>query len=443
MRLLKLTLLMGLLVFTAGCNIESRSPEQLLNEKPIYNKERESLYKGINQVILNAVLELPKNSEDVGKINEEDLDADGTKEVIAFSKKEDQNKGINEVGITILSKNKNGTYDAKGNEYVYGESIEYANFCDLNKDGYKEIIVLSKAGSIYDLHIYSYKNNKISKIYSLTPFIENLDVKIKISDIDNDRKEDILLVTFDSITKKADVSVLDFDNKLNLKGSVEIDDVKNINDLYITIGNVSPKKKGIVLDIPTIYNEYKTQIVLFDNKELKKVLNDIYTAKPYYIPSQDFNNDKVIEIPIGYIMGNNYNKNEASNVSWYRWNGKFDNDSEIVFVSEVYYNYKYNFKLWLPNNIAKKLDVTQDLESKEPAFKFSYYDESNNLKDLFTISVASKKAIDESKVMTASNGIILNESMDNTFLLYINDIQEMKKLKITEKSLKDYFGLIY
>ena len=142
-------------------------------------------------------------------------------------------------------------------------------------------------------------------------------------------------------------------------------------------------------------------------------------------------------------MGNNYNKNEASNVSWYRWNGKFDDDSEIVFVSEVYYNYKYNFKLWLPNNIAKKLDVTQDLESKEPAFKFSYYDESNNLKDLFTISVASKKAIDESKVMTASNGIILNESMDNTFLLYINDIQEMKKIKITEKSLKDYFGLIY
>ena len=102
--------------------------KQLLNEKPIYNKERESLYKGINQVILNAVLELPKNSEDVGKINEEDLDADGTKEVIAFSKKEDQNKGINEVGITILSKNKNGTYDAKGNEYVYGDSIEYANF---------------------------------------------------------------------------------------------------------------------------------------------------------------------------------------------------------------------------------------------------------------------------------------------------------------------------
>ena len=94
MRLLKLTLLMGLLFFTTGCNIQSRSPEQLLNEKPIYNKERESLYKGINQVILNAVLELPKNSEDVGKINEEDLDADGTKEVIAFSKKKTKIKEL-------------------------------------------------------------------------------------------------------------------------------------------------------------------------------------------------------------------------------------------------------------------------------------------------------------------------------------------------------------
>ncbi len=537
MRLLKLTLLMGLVFFTTGCSIESRSPEQLLKEKPIYSKEKESLYKGINQVILNATLELPKNSKDVGQINEEYLDVDGTKEIIAFSKKENQNKGNSEVGFTILSKNNNETYDAKGSQYIHGDSIEYAKFCDLNNDdhkeiiflsklGYtydlhiysyknnkisqyihgdsieyakfcdlnnddhKEIIFLSKLGYTYDLHIYSYKNNKISKLYSLDSAIENLDVKISVSDIDDDKKEDILLITFDSDTKKASISVLDFDKKLNLKGSVEIDDVKNINDLYITIGNVAPKKKGIVLDIPTIsvldfdkklnlkgsveiddvknindlyitignvapkkkgivldiptiYNEYKTQIVLFDNGELKKALNDFYTTKSYYIPSQDFNNDKVIEIPIGYITGNNYNKNEASNVSWYRWNGKFDDDSEIVFVSEIYYNYKYNFKFLLPNNIAKKLDVTQDIENKDTLFKFSYYDELKNLKDLFSISVISKKSIDESKVMTTSNGIILNESLDNTFVLYINDIQEMEKLKITEESLKEYFSLIY
>lgn len=443
MRLLKLTLLMGLVFFTTGCSIESRSPEQLLKEKPIYSKEKESLYKGINQVILNATLELPKNSKDVGQINEEYLDVDGTKEIIAFSKKENQNKGNSEVGFTILSKNNNETYDAKGSQYIHGDSIEYAKFCDLNNDDHKEIIFLSKLGYTYDLHIYSYKNNKISKLYSLDSAIENLDVKISVSDIDDDKKEDILLITFDSATKKASISVLDFDKKLNLKGSVEIDDVKNINDLYITIGNVAPKKKGIVLDIPTIYNEYKTQIVLFDNGELKKALNDFYTTKSYYIPSQDFNNDKVIEIPIGYITGNNYNKNEASNVSWYRWNGKFDDDSEIVFVSEIYYNYKYNFKFLLPNNIAKKLDVTQDIENKDTLFKFSYYDELKNLKDLFSISVISKKSIDESKVMTTSNGIILNESLDNTFVLYINDIQEMEKLKITEESLKEYFSLIY
>ena len=444
MRLLKLTLLMGLVFFTTGCNIESRSPEQLLKEKPIYSKEKESLYKGINQVILNATLELPKNSKDVGQINEEYLDIDGTKEVIAFSKKENQNKGTSEVGFTILSKNNNETYDAKGSQYIHGDSIEYAKFCDLNNDDHKEIIFLSKLGYTYDLNIYSYKDNKISKLYSLDSAIENLDVKISVSDIDDDKKEDILLITFDSATKKANISVLDFDKKLNLKGNVEIDDVKNINDLYITIGNVAPKKKGIVLDIPTIYNEYKTQIVLFDNGELKKALNDFYTTKSYYIPSQDFNNDKVIEIPIGYITGNNYNKNEASNVSWYRWNGKFDDDSEIVFVSEIYYNYKYNFKFLLPNNIAKKLDVTQDIENKDTLFKFSYYDSNTNqLIDLFSISVISKKSIDESKVMTTSNGIILNESLDNTFVLYINDIQEMEKLKITEESLKEYFSLIY
>ena len=33
MRLLKLTLLMGLLFFTTGCNIESRSPETIIKRK--------------------------------------------------------------------------------------------------------------------------------------------------------------------------------------------------------------------------------------------------------------------------------------------------------------------------------------------------------------------------------------------------------------------------
>ena len=443
MNLLKLTLIIWGLFFTTGCSIESRSPEQLIKEKPIYSENRENIYNKVNESILDATLELPKNFKEVGKINEEDLDSDGINEIIAFSKILDQNKGINEVGFTILSKNDNENYDFKESQYVNGDFIEYANFYDLNNDGHKEIIILSKINSMYYFNIFSYKNNEISKLYSLGPIVDNLDVKMSISDINDDKENDIILITFSSITNKAKISILNFNEKLKLKGSIEIDEVKNINDLYITIGNVTPKKKGLVLDIPTIYNKYKTQIIIFEEGKLKKALNDIYTIKPYYIPSQDFNNDKVIEIPIGYIAGNNYNKNEASNVSWYRWNGKFDDDSEIVFTSEIYYNYKYNFKFLLPNNIAKKLEVTQKNDNKDTLFKFSYYDEFGNLKDLFGITVTNKKVIDESKVITNSNSIILNESIDNTFMLDIYDIEEMKKLNITEKSLKEYFSLIY
>lgn len=451
MKLLKVALLMSIFMLTSGCSIESQSPEQLIKDKDkmIYNKERQALYKGINQVIQNGNLILPSNSSEVGKINEVDLDGNGIKEIIAFNKKENKNEGFVEVGFTIL-KNTNGKYSDKS-KYEYGDSIEYANFYDLDNDGNKEIIILSKSTgneSLYDLFIYSYKDNKITELYSSSPVWDDnkylsFDVKMKINDIDNDGKKDIIFTHYNTMDRKAYISILDFDKSLKLKAYTEIDDVKSSSDLYITIGNVAPKKKGIIVDSLKSDNMYYTQVLILEveNKKLTKIFDENYMPKSYYIPPEDINNDKVIELP--EVLNYNDSKNKSSTITWSKWNGKLGNDANLVFISERYYNYEYNFQLKIPNSLAKILNVKESMEGKDPVIKFSYYNENSELKDLFTINVISKKLIEESNNIPISNGMILDESIDYKFILYVNDIEEMKKLNLEAESFKEFFALIH
>ncbi|MDK2564120.1 VCBS repeat-containing protein [Romboutsia sedimentorum] len=464
MKLFKLITCASLIVLlTTGCSINSESPEELIKDKPICDENNEILYKGIKQLLpQNSSLILPSNSSEVGKINEVDLDGDGVKELVAFEKKENLSENKNEVGFVVLSKNKYGAYTDKGNILQSGDSIEYANFYDLNNDGYKEIILLIKDVNKTNMHIYSFKNDEIKKIYTLDPTWikerENLlDLKIKIGYIDDDDKLDILLLHYDSKSSKVYTSLANFTKELQLIDSTEFEDVKGLNNLYITIGTISKEKigdvtkekKGVILDIPMIQdNNYMTQIIYVKDKKINKAFNynDKNLTKPYYIPTEDIDDDNVVDIPIVKGSGNIYTQKTSAQISWYKWNGKEKEKSGLVFISQIYYNYQYNYKVFIPNNLANKIDVQQAPQNKgnEVLFKFYYYDVvSGESKNLFTISVINKKLIEDKKNSSTSNGILLKETDEYNFVLYQDDLQELKKLKINTEALRENFSLIY
>lgn len=463
MKLFKLLTCASLLVFlTTGCSIDSKSPEELIKYKPVYNENKEILYKGINQLLpLNSSLILPSNSSEVGKINNVDLNGDGVEELVAFEKKENLNDNQNKVGFIVLSKNEDETYTNKGNLLQVGDYIEYANFYDLNNDGYKEIILLIKNRNKTNMHIYNFKEDEIKSIYTLNPtWIKNkqnlLDVKIKVGYIDDNDKLDILIMHYDPKNSKAYASLANFNKSLELIDFTEFSNVKNLSDLYITIGTIATEKvgntkiekKGVILDIPIIQdNNYITQILYIKDQKIKKAFSDDdkSTMKPYYIPIEDINKDKVIEIPIVNGSGNIYTQKNSANISWYKWNGKEDDEkSSLVFIIQIYYNYQYNYKMLIPNKLVNKVDIVQEYKGNDVLFKFYYYDTVDvKLKNLFTISLVNKNLIDDKKNASSSNGIILNETNEYSFILYQNDLEELKKLNINIEALREYFSLIY
>ncbi len=379
MKLFKLTALSALLMITlSGCSLNSESPEQLIKEKPVYSEASLKLYKQIEKILpsLNSSLLLPRNSSEVAKINEVDLNKNGEKELVVFEKKEDVNENKTEVGFMVLKKDKNGEYQEEGNVLEGGETIEYANFYDLDKDNHLEIILLIKKQDKTNMYIYKFEDNELSKVDTLNPYWikdkDNItDMKIKIEYIDNDDILDILVLNYNPKTNKVYSSLLNFDGKIKLLDYIEHENVKNLNNLYITYGQVDTNKNGIVLDIPNLKdNNYRTQILYTKDKKLEKVFkdDDKNLMKPYYIAVEDINKDKVLEIPIVAGSSSIYTLQSSSTVSWYRWNGKYNEDARLVFNSRIYYNYKYNFKLDIPNNLVNKIYSEQEYQGENTLF---------------------------------------------------------------------------
>ncbi|MGL5348941.1 MAG: hypothetical protein ACRDA3_16440 [Peptostreptococcaceae bacterium] len=463
MKLFKLAALISLLMIsTTGCNLKtnsleglSKSPEELIEDKPIYSEDKKEIYDEIKSKLpYKSNFLLPVNSKEVGIINNVDFDKDGIDEIIGFEKKElNSNEQKNEVGFIILKKNPDGSYTEIDSLLQYGEAIEYVNFYDLNNDGNLEIIMSIKEQEKTNIYIYEYKDEEINLVYEIKPtWIEDnnnlTDVKLKVGYLNNDDVLDVLMLNFNPTKNKVYVSVLNFKDGKTVLDMVEFDNIKNFNNLFVTVDNISKNQIGIILDIPIISdnNYYITQILYLEDNKIIKVFNedDKSIRKSTYNPPEDINKDKVVEIPITSGDNSTFTSKQSSTISWYRWNGKNGDEASLLFNSQIYYNYQYNFKLEIPNNLVNKFYVDQEESGEKAVFKFFYHDDITlQTKNLFTIHLTQKSLVDENKNLNTTNGVVLAENYDYSFILYLNDVEQLDTLNITPDALKKYFSLMY
>lgn len=449
MKLLKIVALIFIIcIMTTGCDTSSDLPENLLNDNIVYNKGNSELYNFINKSLDGTTLVLPNNSSEVGQIN--NLGSN----IIAFQKREDVNLKITKVGFVIISKNDDG-YTMEDSYLEEGEEIEYAYFYDLNNDGSDEVILLIKNKSLTTMNVYTTKDNKVKKISEVKPkWIKDYkkydQMKIKIGFIDNDLKLDILMMNYDNSNGEMYVTMLNYSNnyELSTTNAVKISNVKNLNDLYLVIGKVYNNKKGVILSIPTLKESaYATQILFMKDNKLKKVFNDDdLILNSYYVPVQDANSDGIIDIP---VLNNNMVENFTSTskssalVSWRKWNNKTGKDADTIFISQVYYNYKDNFKFLVPDNIANKLYVQKSVLVDMSYYIFYYYDkESKEPLELFRIGISPKNLVEDAKASPKIDSI-LAESDNNYYQLLIKNKKDFEKYDLTIDSMKEYFSLIY
>ena len=464
MRLLKLVGVLSLVVIlSTGCyknDNSSENPINLFDELPIYNQEKKDISDKAKRIAGSANLILPYNSIEVGKINEVDLNNDGKNEVVFFEKRENIN---NEVGFTVLESKDDESKDALYTES--GDKIKYANFYDLDNDGNKEIILVVEEKNDTTLTICRYENGEIKELVSKNSYDyfnqdKFLKLGIVVDDIDNDDNLELIIYNYNYAKKEMNLNLCELkDDKINIIDTLKFDDVKNFDDINISVGKIGKKDKGLFLSLPTSKNsKFNTEVVYLENNKLidafkdhKDILND------YYIAFEDVNNDGITNIPIIDIESINKDSLSTSTmpksliISWNKYNGKEGKDADLLFVNKIYYNYELNIKFLIPNNLVGKISINentdQNTSSSYKIFNF-YYNESStpyldkkNRQQLFSLNLAEKGVVDDSKTINNKGDIILES---DKYVYSIYDINEklFNKLGLSIDILKDYFSII-
>ena len=454
LRLIVLVLFVGYL--NVGCT-STESPEQLI-ERPVYDNVKESIYNNVKRVLdKGAVIILPRNSSETSSINYTDLDNDGVDELVVFQKLEDLNNNTSRVGLIVLNESNGNIYSVKAEYMVEGNSIEYANFYDLDNNGTKEIILSTKTDSKTNLEILNLDQNKIISLNKYNPtWISNksgyTDIKVKIGDLDNDNIKDMIIVNYNPDTRNMAVSLTYFDKYIRLVDFKMITDVRSIDNVYLDIYKVHKDINGIVIDIKSFKEKdsYITQILYLKDKQLQKAFDDNLDKfkKPYYIQVEDINGEGVVEIPSVNNSAKGYRTKTSANISWYDWNGSPDTFRNLTFINQIYYNYKNNFKLLIPSELANKISIEEEYRGNIVSFNFYYYDNlrpQDEFQKIFTITKSTKSKIDESGKggSTNTNAFILFENDTDIFTLNIASQQLLDELNIDKEQIKENFLPIY
>ena len=419
-----------------GCKTESmKSPEKLL-EKPVTNEFNYRIYNDIRKLTpIDTTFILPKNATDVGRINKLDLNSDGSKEIITFKKKINDNQEMNSIYMYIFESEGDSIIDDSEKVVrISGDNIKYANFVDTNNDGKKEIVLHVSNRGFENIYIYEYTNHAVKKKaeYSTSKYA----IKLNFFDYNNNGKQECLailqdLTSFDVILSNMKIAgnEIVFDKFETSKNIDSLDKVDVVN------GNVSKKQRGSVFTYQSFNGSVITQIITYKDGKFMKMLSDEdgKLKNPFSIRPVDINHDGVLDIPKVEFKFSNNTPKESNIITWYEWNGKDGKDSKLNIAEQIFYCYDYNFMVSIPDNLRNNFFIKQKYSTTKSTFEFFLREDDDNLERLFEISVMRKNV---EEVDTKGKSQTQGETVNNVLLE--NDEYEYVYTPMNKKYLDKY-----
>lgn len=307
MKKLLVALCMILVFMLSGCSFMSLENSQIMCPPKATGSQAE-IQKLIDKNAVNEyTLKYPKNGLYRSSIVMYNIDTDDEEEAIAFySDKEGDHIHV------LFIEYKDSKYSVVDSHKLDTSSIDRLDFSDLDGDGKCEILLGYEVTTSphNTLCIMTYINDKIKlndATYTYTNFVTG--------DFNNDKQDDVLLVSLNSGNTDAKALLMAYKNgELKELASTELDaDIKQLAN--IQYGQISQGTYGAVLDGVNSISDYTTQIILYDTVS-ETLLNPLYNYNGYalthranQIHSLDYNDDKLIDIPLCSLMMHNSTEN--------------------------------------------------------------------------------------------------------------------------------------
>lgn len=441
----KLLPLLGMLLLFTSCAQLDLAPENLMRPPKLTVEQSE-----ISQALENAVgdddikYKYPQNGGSRSSFIFYDLDNDGQDEALVFYQA--PSKGSS-TWVNILDNTGSGWFSAfdmaaPGNEM----DIDFISFEHLTSDIEKNIVIGWKDSYSESniVMVYAYQNGHLENIF------EQEYNKISLTDLNQDKKQDIVLLTIDEYADEAVASlvcrtesftgepVLSVVSTLQLSsGAVEIAQVlpgkadMNTNALFIdSYTNNRRANRAMVTDVIAAYNNELVNLLDDDTLSLSA-----QTARTTEVFCRDANEDNIIEIPTASPLpgyGEDYEGQPLFLVTYCHIGLE-----SLEAVSSGVINADHRYMVTFPQRWIGNVTVVSQTENGEWAF-VPYNGSFSDASPLLRIRVYSVKDYHDK----FENKYFQLIGKQGLFEYYAYIPENSDPLKITTEELKSMFSFV-
>lgn len=278
-----------------GCDFFASETAELLSP-PALSGELAPIAEAINKSNVGAYdFEYPSRGNYRSAVVQNDINGDGVFEAFAFY-------SVTEGDITVMNINalvcRDGKWESLARQKIAAGGVDKLDFCDLDGDGVKEIMV---GWEIYgtsemQLGVYGMSENALTQrlLQKYTHFIT--------CDLDEDKKDEVLIVKANAAEQMNTASLFDFDEVGVTEISCELDSTaKTINEPFFA--TLSTGKPAVYID------EIKglgavTEVLFMEKGVLRNPLfqpdtkETLLTLRSATFSSRDIDEDDIFEIPV-------------------------------------------------------------------------------------------------------------------------------------------------
>ncbi|TCP30562.1 hypothetical protein EV207_10591 [Scopulibacillus darangshiensis] len=344
--------IVGVLVCVlSGCSVTE--PPASLIKKPHLTENKAAIQTAVKENMpKKAKLIAPLDSKHKEKIILSDLDHDGHKEVIFF-----YTDGYSPVHVAVLKQT--GHKWKKEVDYKSdSQNIDDFILKDVTHDHKPELLVGYRHDA-YDETGFTYPDNKLAvyqfKDKKLKEIMKTKYSNVVVNDLNQDGQNDVTIV-YNKKRKEASAAVYQYNNgKMQKLSALKLD--PNVNGyLSVKVGNISEKKKGLVIDAGVGAHSSFTHLFYFKGGKLVSYKENDKLFNPNTMESKDANHDGIIDI--GFSVTPKGWEDEAYAFVPFLTEYKEWSPSGLHLIQESYDNYGLSLSIVFPkkwqNNVTIK-----------------------------------------------------------------------------------------
>lgn len=434
-----------------------KSPEKLL-ETPIYNENYSAYFDEVkNFTSMDTNFVLPKNIKNTGGMSLIDLDNDSNRELIVFKKKSLESQGYNTIQMYVFKLDSEGHIidENEAVESLQGDSINFADFVDINGDGKKEIVLDISGKSSKKLYIFDYEDKNLKKLYVGSQ--NGVDSSILATEDFGSGKYQAFLFDIGNFEKSEDeskvvnivtVSMLLYENgKYITDPIIEKRFDESISKVEVNSGFVADGKKGLVVSCFTDGGDKITSVIVKDGSEISQFgswvssHNEASDNSCFY--PTDIDSDSIIDIPMVDTKVSFSLPKNCKIINWFNWDGKGGSDSSMKFKFQTFYAIDSNLKLKIPKELVDKLYVSRRKDLNYTAYDFSVEKADGTINQIFTITVSQNNSEGyETKNGDNSEKNIVLKDQNSLYELDIKDNSFLKNKNLNFDKIKSNIGFI-